>query len=67
MEYVEKDDIQWGETDIAILSQTDISNLIQFKNLASPNEGLFWNKPYPKPVTLSKSTKYNSLKESYNF
>lgn len=54
MEYVGKDDIQWGETDIAILSKTDINNLIQFKDLASPNEGLFWNKPDPKPVTLSK-------------
>lgn len=41
MEYVGKDDIQWGETDIAILSKTDINNLIQFKNLASPNEDLF--------------------------
>lgn len=54
MESMGKDDIQWGETDTAILSKTNINNLIQVKNLASPSVGLFWNKPHPKLVTLSK-------------
>lgn len=54
MEYVGKDDIQWGKTDIAILFKTDINNQIEFKTLASLNEGLFWNKPYPKPMNSIK-------------